>query len=182
MQIYTDWIDDWINCRINNLENVFICFQSPVNIIQTKVSKPRIKLCEHLLNFWDYDNSEFIKRYLTHGNNMTKKHTKNMISLVKNYWQPYFGDDVFVDELDKPTLDDFFFFLYCEKGLKGGTVNKAINVVSRAMGYLFENGKIEKNPMFGVEKTSKYNLDRRLLKKSEICFLEFDEPPELLNF
>lgn len=112
MQIYTDWIDDWINCRINNLENVFICFQSPVNIIQTKVSKPRIKLCEYLLNFWNYDNSEFIKRYLAHGNNMTKKHTQNMIRLVKNYWQPYFGDDVFVDELDKPTLDDFFFFLY----------------------------------------------------------------------
>lgn len=91
---------------------------------------------------------------------MTKKHTQNMISLVKNCWQPYFGDDVFVDELDKPTLDYFFFFLYCEKGLKGGTVNKAINVGSRAMEYLFENGKIEKTPMFGVEKTSKYSLDR----------------------
>lgn len=48
-----------------------------------------------------------------------------------------------VDDLDKTVLDDFFFFLYCEKGLKGETVNKAINVGSRAMGYHFENGKIE---------------------------------------
>lgn len=129
--------------RLSQPNNVQVIQQSPVNIIQTKTSKPRIRLCEYLLNFWDYDNSEFIKRYLAHGNNMTKKHAQNMISLVKNYWQSYFGNDVFVDDLDKTVLDDFFFFLYCEKGLKGETVNKAINVGSRAMGYHFEDGKIE---------------------------------------
>lgn len=148
--------------------NVQVIQQSPVNIIQTKTSKPRIRLCEYLLNFWDYDNSEFIKRYLAHGNNMTKKHAQNMVSLVKNYWQPYFGSDVFVDDLDKTALDDFFFFLYCEKGLKGGTVNKAINVGSRAMGYLFENGKIEKNPMFGVERFNPQQPERGIPTEGEV--------------
>lgn len=136
--------------------------------VETKPGKPRIKLIEYLKGFWDYDNSEFIKRYLAHGNNMTKKHTQNMESLIKNYWQPYFGDETYIDELDKPTLDDFFFYLYSERALKGGTVNKAINVGSRAMGYLFENGKIEKNPMFGVERFNAQQLERGIPTETEV--------------
>lgn len=135
---------------------------------ETKTGKPRIKLIEYLKGFWDYDNSEFIKRYLAHGNNMTKKHTQNMESLIKNYWQPYFGDETYIDELDKPTLDDFFFYLYSERQLKGGTVNKAINVGSRAMSYLFENGKIEKNPMFGVERFKPQQLERGIPTETEV--------------
>ncbi len=131
-------------------------------------SDSRIKLCDFLLNFWDYDNSEFIHRYIAHGNNMTKGHAKNMLSIVKNYWLPYFGNEVFVDELDKTMLDDFFFFLYREKGLKGGTVNKAINCGSRAMRYLYENHKISENPMAGVERFNPKQLDRGIPTETEV--------------
>lgn len=27
MQIYTDWIDDWINCRIDNLKTYLFAFK-----------------------------------------------------------------------------------------------------------------------------------------------------------
>ena len=133
-----------------------------------QTSKPRIKLCEYLMNFWDFEKSEFIQRYIAHGNNMTKGHTKNMQSLVRNYWLPYFGEETFVDELDKTMLDDFFFFLYREKGLKGGTVNKAINCGSRAMRYLFDNKKISENPMAGVERFNPNQLERGIPTESEV--------------
>lgn len=129
---------------------------------------PRIKLCEYLYDFWDFDKSEFIQRYIAHGNNMTKGHTKNMQSLVKNYWLPYFGEETYVDEVDKVMLDDFFFYLYREKGLKGATVNKAINCGSRAMRYLFDNKKISENPMAGVERFNPNQLDRGIPTESEV--------------
>lgn len=156
------------NIAVNAIQNNVQITNTITPPAETKPSKPRIKLIEYLKGFWDYDNSEFIERYLAHGNNMTRKHAQNMESLIKNYWQPYFGDETYIDELDKPTLDDFFFYLYSERQLKGGTVNKAINVGSRAMSYLFENGKIEKNPMFGVERFNPQQLERGIPTETEV--------------
>ena len=130
--------------------------------------KTRIKLCDYMMNFWDFDKSEFIARHLAHGKNMTRAHAKNMQSLVKNYWLPYFGADTYVDELDKTMLDDFFFNLYQEKELKGATVNKAINCGSRAIRYLFDNKKISENPMAGVERFSTNQHDRGIPTESEV--------------
>lgn len=146
------------------------------------VSKPKsegIPLSAFLLNFWDFENSEFIKRYKAHGHNMTKRHTDNMLSLVRNYWQPYFGDEITVQELDRTTLDDFFFYLNTEKGLKGGTVNKAINCGSRALRYLFENKKIYSNPMAGIERFNPEEAERGIPTESEVRqLLQTDWPNE----
>ena len=147
---------------------------APVEIkktVKTPIQKPHtpgIPLSSFLLNFWDYEKSDFIKRYIAHGHSMTKRHTDNMLSLVRNYWQPYFGNEITVQELDRSTLDDFFFYLNTEKGLKGGTVNKAINCGSRALRYLFENKKIEVNPMTGIERFNPEELGRGIPTESEV--------------
>ena len=75
-----------------------------------KAKTEGIPLADFLMNFWDYEKSDFIKRYILHGHSMTKRHTDNMLSLVRNYWQPYFGDEITVQELDRTALDDFFFY------------------------------------------------------------------------
>ena len=73
---------------------------APVEIkktVKTPIQKPHtpgIPLSSFLLNFWDYEKSDFIKRYIAHGHSMTKRHTDNMLSLVRNYWQPYFGNEI----------------------------------------------------------------------------------------
>ena len=133
-----------------------------------KPQKTGIPLSSFLLNFWDFDNSDFIKRYIAHGHNMTKRHTQMMLGLVKNYWKPYFGDEITVEELDRQTLDDFFFYLHTEKQLSGGTVNKAINCGSRAMRYLFENKRIQTNPMAGIERFNAEEIGRGIPTESEV--------------
>ncbi len=133
-----------------------------------KSQKAGIPLSSFLLNFWDFDNSDFIKRYIAHGHNMTKRHTQMMLGLVKNYWKPYFGDEITVEELDRQTLDDFFFYLHTEKQLSGGTVNKAINCGSRAMRYLFENKRIQTNPMAGIERFNAEEIGRGIPTESEV--------------
>ena len=153
--------------------------QEPEKPVTSKkqLNNERIKLCEYLDYFWNYDKSEFIARYIAHGNHITKGHTKNMQSLVKNYWLPYFGEDTYVDELDKVMLDDFFFYLYREKNLAGATVNKAINCGSRAMRYLFDNKKIGENPMAGVERFNPQTIERGIPTESEVrALLDLDWP------
>ena len=175
-----------LNSKLNLSETIpAVTSESEIKTIKRKSATTRIKLYEFMLNFWDYDNSEFIQRYIAHGNNMTKGHAKNMQSLVRNYWLPYFGEDTFVDELDKTMLDDFFFYLYREKGLKGGTVNKAINCGSRAMRYLYDNHKITENPMAGVERFNPNQLDRGIPTESEVrqlLNLEWSTPAYKLAF
>ena len=142
--------------------------KKPAKVVAAKPQTKGIPLSEYMLNFWDYDKSEFIQRYLAHGHNMTRRHTDNMLSLVRNYWQPYFGNEITLEELDRTALDDFFFYLHTEKGLKGGTVNKAINCGSRVYRYLYENKKIAVNPMAGIERFNPDELERGIPTESEV--------------
>ncbi|EID85038.1 Site-specific recombinase XerD [Treponema sp. JC4] len=136
---------------------------------QKKAARPAsIKLIPYLLEFWNFEKSEFIKRHLAYGHSMTKRHTDMMLGLVRNYWQPYFGDDITIQELDRTDLDDFFFYLHSEKELKGGTVNKAINCGSRCMRWLYDNKRIESNPMAGVERFNAEELERGIPTESEV--------------
>lgn len=166
--------------RKNSAENSSPAQMSvPTQVHAQKTKTEGIPLSAFLLNFWDFENSEFIKRYIAHGHNMTKRHTDNMLSLVRNYWQPYFGDEITVQDLDRTTLDDFFFYLNTEKGLKGGTVNKAINCGSRALRYLFENKRIDSNPMAGIERFNPEEAERGIPTESEVRqLLNTDWPNE----
>ena len=131
-------------------------------------SGEKLLLCDTLENFWDYDKSEFIYRHISRGHSMSKKHAFCMHAFVKNYWRPYWGDDTRIEDLTKPELDDFFFYLYREKQLAGETVNKVINSASRCTRWLFENGKIKTNPLFGVERFKADHLDRGIPTESEV--------------
>ena len=139
-----------------------------VKIVKAKAHISGIKLSEFLLTFWDYEKSEFIERHKAHGHSITKRHTDMMLGLVRNYWRPYFGDEITIQELDRSALDDFFFYLHTGKGLSGGTVNKAINCGSRAMRWLFENKRIEFNPMAGIERFNAEELARGIPTESEV--------------
>ncbi len=159
--------------------------KSQTQLKTSSTQEKGIKLSEFLLDFWDYENSEFIKRYLAKGKQMSRKHADNMKSLAKNYWLPYFGEDKLVQDLDEEELEDFFFYLFSERGLKGGTVNKAINCGSRAMRYLFEKRKISVNPMAGVERYGTDELKRGIPTETEVkalLNLEWNNPVGKLAF
>lgn len=145
----------------------------------------KIPLCDFLDNFWDYDKSEFIERTLAYGHSMSRKHAFNQRSFVRNYWRPYWGDDTCIEDLTKPELDDFFFYLYREVGLKGETVNKVINSCSRATRWLLDNKRIKENPMLGVERFKADHMDRGIPTESEVRELlsvDWENPTAFLAF
>ena len=145
----------------------------------------KIPLCAFLDNFWDYDNSPFIERTLAYGHSISRKHAYNQRSFVRNYWRPYWGDDTCIEDLTKPELDDFFYYLYREVGLKGETVNKIINSCSRATRWLLDNKRIKENPMLGVERFKAEHLDRGIPTEQEVRELlnvDWENPTAFLAF
>ena len=54
-------------------------------------------LCNTLYDFWDYEKSEFIRRTQAHGHSISIKHAKCMQAYIKNYWLPYFGNEMFIE-------------------------------------------------------------------------------------
>ena len=145
----------------------------------------KLLLCDTLESFWDYDNSEFIYRHISRGHSMSKKHAFCMHAFVRNYWRPYWGDDTCIEDLTKPELDDFFFFLYREKQLSGETVNKVINSASRCTRWLLDMGKIKVNPLAGIERFKADHLDRGIPTEEEVrelLNLDWENPTAFLAF
>lgn len=117
-------------------------------------------LCANLESFWDYDNSMFIKRQLDRGHSLSKKYAFCMKAFVRNYWRPYFGDEMCIEDLTVPELDDFLFYLHDVKELASETINKNINCVNRCLNWLAKQQKITVNPVASVERF-KVDADER---------------------
>ena len=144
-----------------------------------------LKVYETLFNFWDYDNSDFIKRRIAHGHSMSRKHTIQMQGFAKNNWLPYFGEDKRIEDLTRLELENFFFFLHSQKGFSGETVNKNINCANRCFSWLFTNGKISCNPLQGVERFKVDALERGIPTESEVqklLQLQWENPMAKLAF
>lgn len=158
----------------------------PAEKAETKSeSDGKLLLCDTLENFWDYDNSEFIQRHIARGHTMSKKHAFCMHAFVKNYWRPYWGDDTTIEDLTKPELDDFFFYLFREKQLAGETVNKVINSASRCTRWLYENNRIKINPLFGIERFKADHAERDIPTEAEmrrLLQLDWENPMALMAF
>ncbi|MCR5764570.1 MAG: tyrosine-type recombinase/integrase [Treponema sp.] len=143
----------------------------PDQIEPAKPVKPKnsgLPLCETIENFWDYDNSEFIKRSILKGHTISKKHAFCMKSYVKNYWRPYFGDDKCIEDLTLAEMDDFLFDLYDQKELKSETVNKNINCANKCFKYLLSQKKIKENPIEGIERFKTDNEERGIPTEQEV--------------
>ncbi len=114
-----------VNKKLNkdSVQSLFIPKTENLEPIEKKCSKDTLtdsglKLCSTLFDFWDFDKSVFIQRYIAHGHSMSKKHTIQMQAFVRNNWLPYFGEDKCIEDLTKIELDDFFFYLHSEYSLE----------------------------------------------------------------
>ncbi|WP_407436560.1 tyrosine-type recombinase/integrase [Treponema sp.] len=132
-------------------------------------------LCDTLHNFWDYDTSEFIKRSKAHGHSISIKHAMCMQAYIKNYWRPYFGNEMCIEDLTLPALDDFFFHLHDDIELASETVNKNINCANKCFKSLVKMRVLKNNPLEGIERFKADNVKRGIPSEEEIRkLLELD--------
>lgn len=111
-----------------------------------------ILLIEALTNFWDFENSEYVKKRQLRGFDIKQRNCKEKLGIVRRYWATYFDADRTVQSLTSRELDEFLLSLRRDRGLSADTVNKTMTAGNMAFEFLIKEGRLEKNPLTGVER------------------------------
>ncbi|MBI9103066.1 MAG: hypothetical protein JEY99_11670 [Spirochaetales bacterium] len=147
-------------------------------ISDEKHEENSLTLIDFLMNFWDYENSEYIREKAAYGQNLTKNHCKDMIRQVKNHWMQYFSDKKLVD-ITKQDLKDFSFHLVKKKKtlqnkkksdntLKPATVNRVLSAGLTGLRWAFNNDLIHDDITKGLKRFSGISMRRGILSDTEV--------------
>ncbi len=150
---------DCLNTIPNNSVNLVPNVQS-ANAEKVSDSTKPIFLIETLSNFWDFENSEYVKKRIARGYDIKQRNCKEKLGIVKRYWAKYFDADRTVQSLTSRELDDFLMYLRIEKNLSADTVNKTMTAGNMAFEFLIKEGLITSNPLTSVERF-KVNAKKR---------------------
>lgn len=150
---------DCLNTIPNNSVNLVPNVQS-ANAEKVSDSTKPIFLIETLLKFWDFENSEYVKKRIARGYDIKQRNCKEKLGIVKRYWAKYFDADRTVQSLTSRELDDFLMYLRTEKKLSADTVNKTMTAGNMAFEFLIKEGLITSNPLTSVERF-KVNAKKR---------------------
>lgn len=150
---------DCLNTIPNNSVNLVPNVQS-ANAENVSGSTKPIFLIETLSNFWDFENSEYVKKRIARGYDIKQRNCKEKLGIVKRYWAKYFDADRTVQSLTSRELDDFLMYLRIEKNLSADTVNKTMTAGNMAFEFLIKEGLITSNPLTSVERF-KVNAKKR---------------------
>ena len=116
-----------------------------------EATKP-VLLLETLVNFWDFDNSEYVKKRIARGYDIKQRNCKEKLGIVRRYWASYFDETRTVQSLTSKELDEFLLYLRMEKGLSADTVNKTMTAGNMPFEFLKKEGLIAYNPLDSVER------------------------------
>ena len=150
---------DCLNTIPNNSVNLVPNVQS-ANAEKVSDSTKPIFLIETLSNFWDFENSEYVKKRIARGYDIKQRNCKEKLGIVKRYWAKYFDADRTVQSLTSRELDDFLMYLRIEKNLSADTINKTMTAGNMAFEFLIKEGLITSNPLSSVERF-KVNAKKR---------------------
>ena len=155
---------DLLNSRFNfgqTQEAAASLISSPVPMINNPAIKTEpttsdttepVYLIETLMNFWDFENSEYVKKRVARGYDIKQRNCKEKLGIVKRYWAEYFTADRTVQSLSAKELDDFLMYLRTEKKLSADTVNKTMTAGNMPFEFLKKEGLISVNPLDSVER------------------------------
>ena len=143
------------NNSVNLVPNV-----QPTKAENVSGSTKPVFLIETLTNFWDFENSEYVKKRIARGYDIKQRNCKEKSGIVKRYWAKYFDADRTVQSLTSRELDDFLMYLRIEKNLSADTVNKTMTAGNMAFEFLIKEGLITSNPLSSVERF-KVNAKKR---------------------
>jgi hypothetical protein len=73
-------------------------------------SRAAVYLADFLLNFWDHDNSPYIKEKQRKGQGLSRNYTVGQIRAVESYIAPFFNDRV-LEEITRRDIEAFINFM-----------------------------------------------------------------------
>ncbi len=129
-----------------------VTYPTPVTVSNSSAASKPILLLDALFNFWDFNNSEYVKKRQLRGFEIKERNCKEKLGIVRRYWAKYFDADRTIQSLTSKELDDFLLSLRRDYGLAADTVNKTMTAGNMAFEFLIKEGLLEKNPLAGVER------------------------------
>jgi integrase len=123
-----------------------------IDIAAVKPGKGSVLFTEFLEEFWDYDNSPYIRDKLAHRQSIGKRHCYEMKCRLNKYWLPAFRGRA-LNSISRQDLKAFSLSL-AEGGLAPASVNKTMMVGTTALSWAFREGHIPADPTDGLMRFS----------------------------
>jgi integrase len=118
-----------------------------------------------LEEFWDYDQSEYIKDRLSHGYRFSKRYALGCQNRVRGVLSPFFEEKklnaITTDDLKKLSNE------LAGRGLATSTINQCMLVAVTPLKWAFNQKIIPANPALGLTRFSITNAERGVLSEAE---------------
>jgi integrase len=132
----------------------------------SKAGSGQKALIPFLKEFWDYDNSPYVKDKLAHGHQITRRYCHEAILIIAKHWLPYFGNKP-LNAVSRQDLRDFSLVLKEKKNLSAKTVNNTLLQGTTALKWAYTEGLIPSDPSLGLTRFSGEATRRDVLTKKE---------------
>ena len=130
--------------------------------------KNDILLSEYLLNFWDWEKSEYIGEKLKAGRQIGKSHARENYNRIKNDWIPFFKDKL-LGEITRQDLKDFSAKIQ-KLNLADSTKNKIWLAGVQAIRYAYNNELLERDITAGITGFHGKTKEREILTPEMAIF------------
>ena len=135
----------------------------------TKKEKKSPNFVEYVLNFWDFDNSSYVKlKNKTKKGSIGRDYCLNMLETFKRNFMPRINPSLKLSEITQNDIETVIVSLIDERKISAATINNVILSVQKPLNEAFARGMIKANPMQNVKMLQMDQKDRVIPTKSEV--------------
>jgi len=128
-----------------------------------KTDKANISFVSFLDNFWDYDNSPYVKEKLRKKHGIHKRYVARESGAVKNYWKPFFKDTL-LGSVTFAQVNSFIDWIgSLEKPGSAKGKNSVIKAGTLPLKWAFRNEMLERDITIGLVLFSGEEKKREIL-------------------
>jgi len=132
-------------------------------------SKQDRDFAEFLTNFWDYDNSPYIKEKLRKNHSIHRRYCHEQLGSVKRYWVPFFTGKL-LGTITRQDIEDFIEYFETLPQTKGMRIpqsakrkNTIIQAGTIALSWAFNKEMIDRDVTQGITWFSGKATERQIL-------------------
>jgi integrase len=125
-------------------------------------SKQDIELSEYLMNFWDFDNSGYIRERLRKNHGIHKRYCREQQGVIRKYWLPYFKNKL-LGEVDRANLEEFMDWFSEKTNFSQQWKNNILRAGTIGIRWAFGKGIIDKDITSNLVWFSGNRAERQIL-------------------
>ena len=135
----------------------------------TKKEMKSPNFVEYVLNFWDFENSSYVKlKNKTKKGSIGRDHCLNMLGTFKKNFLPHIDQALKLSEITQNDIENVIIALIDEGSISNSTINNVILSVQKPLNEAFARGMIKANPRQNIKMLQRDQKDRGIPTKAEV--------------